>query len=148
MPFDRTNYPSSMKNLDKQVRDKAIDIVNAMLEEGYKEDNAIPIAVSQAKDWAADASRNELKQIRKKDLKNHDKYKGNSSARLQDADVIVSYNYDKDKWQVTSKGASQVEGYYDSKKEASNRAKEIADNRESKVISKTKEESKWMNLAG
>ena len=148
MPFDRTNYPSSMKNLDKQVRDKAIDIVNAMLEEGYKEDNAIPIAVSQAKDWAADASRNELKQIRKKDLKNHDKDKGNSSARLQDADVIVSYNYDKDKWQVTSKGASQVEGYYDSKKEASNRAKEIADNRESKVISKTKEESKWMNLAG
>ena len=145
MPFDRKDYPASMKNLDKEVRDKAIDIVNAMLEEGYKEDNAIPIAISQAKDWAADASTKELEQIRKKDLKDHDKNEGKSSARLQDRDVIVSYNYDKDKWQVVSKGASQVEGYYDSKKEASNRAKEIADNRESKIIKKTKEESKWMN---
>ncbi|WP_297281898.1 DUF2188 domain-containing protein [uncultured Anaerococcus sp.] len=142
MPFDRKDYPASMKNLDKEVRDKAIDIVNAMLEEGYKEDNAIPIAISQAKDWAADASTKELEQIRKKDLKDHDKNEGKSSARLQDRDVIVSYNYDKDKWQVVSKGASQVEGYYDSKKEASNRAKEIADNRESKIIKKTKEESK------
>lgn len=142
MPFDRRDYPASMKNLDKEVRDKAIDIVNAMLEEGYKEENAIPIAISQAKDWAADASTKELGQIRKKDLKDHDKNEGKSSARLQDRDVIVSYNYDKDKWQVASKGASQVEGYYDSKKEASDRAKEIADNRESKVIKKTKEESK------
>ncbi|WP_394018996.1 DUF2188 domain-containing protein [Anaerococcus cruorum] len=40
------------------------------------------------------------------------------------------------------KKASQVEGYYDSKKEAINRAEEIAENRESKVITKTKEESK------
>ena len=30
MPFDRRNYPNSMKKLDKEVRDKAIDIVNAM----------------------------------------------------------------------------------------------------------------------
>ena len=45
MPFDRRNYPNSMKNLDKEVRDKAIDIINAMLKEGYDEDNAIPIAI-------------------------------------------------------------------------------------------------------
>lgn len=145
MPFDRRDYPVSMKNLDKEVRDKAIDIANAMLEEGYDEDSAIPIAISQAKDWAADASTSELKQIRKKDLKDHDKPDGKSGSRLQDADVIVSYNYDKKKWQVKSKKASQVEGYYDTKKEAINRAKNIADNRESKVITKTKEESKWVN---
>ena len=142
MPFDRRDYPVSMKNLDKEVRDKAIDIANAMLEEGYEEDSAIPIAISQAKDWAADASTSELKQIRRKDLKDHDKPDSKSGFRLQDADVIVSYNYDKKKWQVKSKKANQVEGYYDTKKEATTRAKNIADNRESKVITKTKEESK------
>ena len=144
MPFDRRNYPSSMKNLDKEVRDKAIDITNAMLKEGYDEDNAIPIAISQAKDWANDASNAELKEIRKKDLKDHKK-SDNKSARLQDADVEVSYNYDKEKWQVKSKKASQAEGYYDTKKEATDRAREIAENRASKVITKTKEESKWVN---
>ena len=141
MPFDRRNYPSSMKNLDKEVRDKAIDITNAMLKDGYDEDNAIPIAISQAKDWANDASNAELKEIRKKDLKDHKK-SDNKSARLQDADVEVSYNYDKEKWQVKSKKASQAEGYYDTKKEAIDRAEEIAENRASKVITKTKEESK------
>lgn len=142
MPFDRRNYPNSMKNLDKVIRDKAIDIANAMLEEGYDEDNAIPIAISQAKDWAEDASQSEKNKIRKKDLKDHEKSEGKSGARFQDADIVVSYNYDEEKWQVKSKGADQVEGYYDSKKEAKDRAQEIADNRESKVIAKTKEQSK------
>ena len=142
MPFDRRNYPNSMKNLDKVIRDKAIDIANAMLEEGYDEDNAIPIAISQAKDWAEDASQSEKNKIRKKDLKDHEKSEGKSGVRLQDADIVVSYNYDEEKWQVKSKGADQAEGYYESKKEAKNRAQEIADNRESKVITKTKEQSK------
>lgn len=142
MPFDRRNYPNSMKNLDKEVRDKAIDIVNAMLKEGYDEDNAIPIAISQAKEWANDASNEELKEIRKKDLKDHKKSKSKSGARLQDADVEVSFNYDEQKWQVKSKKASQAEGFYDTKKEAKDRADKIAENRESKVITKTKEESK------
>ena len=145
MPFDRRNYPNSMKNLDKVIRDKAIDIANAMLEEGYDEDNAIPIAISQAKDWAEDASQSEKNKIRKKDLKDHEKSEEKSGARLQDADIVVSYNYDEEKWQVKSKDADQAEGYYESKKEAKNRAQEIADNRESKVITKTKEQSKWVN---
>ena len=61
---------------------------------------------------------------------------------MQESDVEVSYNYDEEKWQVKSKKASQVEGYYDTKKEAKERAEKIAENRESKVITKTKEESK------
>lgn len=142
MPFDRRDYPSSMKNLDKPIRDKAIDIINAMLEDGYEEDDAIPIAIAQAKKWAADASNAELDEIRKKDLKDHEKTEGKSGAKLADSDVEVSYNYDEEKWQVKSKGASQVEGYYDTKAEAKDRANEIAENRESKVITKTKEESK------
>lgn len=142
MVFDRRNYPNSMKNLDKIIRDKAIDIANAMLEDGYDEDNAIPIAIAQAKEWASDASKAEKEQIRKKDLKDHKKSEGKSGARLQDADVEVSYNHDKEKWQVKSKGADQVEGYYDKKQMAKKRAEEIAENRQSKVITKTKEGSK------
>lgn len=142
MPFDRRDYPNSMKNLEKPIKDKAIDIVNAMLEEGYKDEDAIPIAIAQAKKWADDASKAELDEILKKDLKDHEKSEGKSGARLAESDVEVSYNFDEEKWQVKSKGASQVEGYYDTKAEAKDRADEIAENRESKVITKTKEESK------
>ncbi len=52
MPWTKNDYPDSMKNLDKKVRDKAIDIANALLEEGYEEGRAIPIAIDKAKEWA------------------------------------------------------------------------------------------------
>jgi len=34
------------------VRDKAFDIFNALLDEGYEDEQAIPIAIAQAKKWA------------------------------------------------------------------------------------------------
>ena len=52
MPWTKSDYPDAMKNLDKKVRDKAIDIANALLEEGYEEGSAIPIAIDKAKEWA------------------------------------------------------------------------------------------------
>ncbi|MCL4250415.1 MAG: hypothetical protein KJ065_19850 [Anaerolineae bacterium] len=52
MPWTKQDYPASMKNLETRVRHKAIDIANALLEEGYSEDRAIPIAIAQAKRWA------------------------------------------------------------------------------------------------
>ena len=106
MPFDRRDFPNSMKNLDKEVRDKAIDIANAMIEEGYEEKNAIPIAISQAKEWANKASSAELKEIRKKNLKDHQKDKDKTKAKLQNSNVEVSYDHEKEKWQVKSKKAS------------------------------------------
>jgi hypothetical protein len=45
-------YPQSMQYMDTAVRDKAFDIFNALLDEGYDDNQAIPIAVSQAKKWA------------------------------------------------------------------------------------------------
>jgi len=142
VPFDRRDFPNSMKNLDKEVRDKAIDIANAMIEEGYEEKNAIPIAISQAKEWANKASSAELKEIRKKNIKDHQKDKDKTKAKLQNSNVEVSYDHEKEKWQVKSKKASKKEGYYDSKSQAKKRAEEIAGNRDSKVIIKTKEQSK------
>ncbi|GHC40433.1 DUF2188 domain-containing protein [Pediococcus acidilactici] len=51
MPWTKKDYPSSMKNLKERVRNKAIEIANALLQEGYDEDRAIPIAISQAEKW-------------------------------------------------------------------------------------------------
>ncbi len=49
MPWDKNDYPAAMKNLDKDVREKAIEIANALLEEGYEDGRAIPIAIDRAK---------------------------------------------------------------------------------------------------
>lgn len=53
MPWTETRYPASMKNLPPEVREKAIEIANALLvEAGYDEGKAIRIAVAKAKEWA------------------------------------------------------------------------------------------------
>ena len=51
MPWNMQDYPNSMKNMELLVRKKAIDIANAIEEEGYEEDQLIPIAQAQAKEW-------------------------------------------------------------------------------------------------
>jgi len=39
--------------LPMHVRRKAIEIANALLEQGYEEGKAIRIAIAKAKEWAA-----------------------------------------------------------------------------------------------
>jgi uncharacterized protein YdaT len=52
MPWSKNNYPESMKNLDDRIRNKAIDIANALIDYGkMDEERAIPIAISKAKEW-------------------------------------------------------------------------------------------------
>jgi len=41
-----------MSHLPELVREKAIDIANALLAEGYEEGRAIRIAIAQARRWA------------------------------------------------------------------------------------------------
>ena len=54
MPWTKDNYPDSMKSLPEDVRDKAIEIANALLEERKMEEGfAIATAISRAKEWAA-----------------------------------------------------------------------------------------------
>ena len=53
MPWTKKDYPVSMKNLQVAVRNKAIEIANALLEERNMEEGiAIATAISRAKDWA------------------------------------------------------------------------------------------------
>ncbi|GGH25488.1 hypothetical protein [Paenibacillus segetis] len=49
MPWNKQEYPPSMKNLDARVRNKAIEIANALLEEDYEEGRAI--ATAKAEEW-------------------------------------------------------------------------------------------------
>jgi uncharacterized protein YdaT len=51
MPWSDAHYPASMRRLAPAVRRKAIEIANALLEEGYDEGKAIRIAIAQAKRW-------------------------------------------------------------------------------------------------
>ncbi len=136
MPYTRSDFPNTMKNLKKIVRVKAIDILNAMLKEGYKEENAIPIAISQAKEWNESAKQSEIEDLLNKDITEHEE--NSDDARLQDADVRVSYDEEKEMWAVKSVGAKQVGSYHETKKEALDQARTTADNRDSKVIKKDK----------
>jgi uncharacterized protein YdaT len=52
MPWDAAHFPPAMTHLPALVRAKAIEIANALLEEGYEEGRCIRIAIAQAKRWA------------------------------------------------------------------------------------------------
>lgn len=133
MPWNMNDYPASMKNLDPLIRKKAIDIANALLDDGYPDDRAIPIATSQAEKWYDNASAAEKKDFQKakapqkNDSHDHDK----NTKKLMNADVLVKYQ--EDHWIVISEKASQASDTFDKKEQAVERAKEIAKNKNSSV---------------
>jgi uncharacterized protein YdaT len=53
MPWTELNYPPAMEHLPEGVREKAIEIANALLGEGWDEGAAIRIAIAKAREWAA-----------------------------------------------------------------------------------------------
>ena len=48
MPYTKTDFPISLKNLPAKVKNKAVEIINALLDEGYQEARAIAIGTWQA----------------------------------------------------------------------------------------------------
>ncbi len=54
MPYDSNNFPAAMKNLPRDVRIKAIEILNALIEDtSMEEGNAIATAIANAKEHNA-----------------------------------------------------------------------------------------------
>ncbi len=133
MAWNMEDYPASMKNLMPLVQKKAIAIGNALLEEGYPEERAIPIAISQAEKWYADASEKERNDYegapnpQKSDVRQQNK----KAPQLLNADVEVKF--DEEEWAVISKGAKRASDRFRTKEPAVARAKEIAQNKASKV---------------
>ena len=53
MPWSSEYFPAAMKHLPPPVREKAIEIANALRDEGVDEGTAIRIAIAKAKEWGA-----------------------------------------------------------------------------------------------
>ncbi len=134
MPWNMKDFPASMKNLDKLTRKKAIDIANALLDEGYPDSRAIPIAIDQAKEWYENASESERRTFEKENNPSKsDKHDTNPRAgKLLDSDVIVEYA--EEQWIVKSKGAKKASNHFDTKKEAIEKGKQVAQNKESTLV--------------
>lgn len=136
MPWDTQDYPDSLKNLDTAVRKKAITIANAMLDEGYKEDRAIPIATEQAKEWYENASEQDINQVkqmtdRQLQTRDEDNPEDGRPELLEKGEHVLSH---EDGWAVKAQDAKQPSDVFDKKEAAVNRAKEIAKNKGTKVI--------------
>jgi len=109
MPWTKNDYPASMKNLPVEVREKAIEIANALLDEGDNMDDGVAIAtaISRAKDWAANRGIDiepTSDEATTTDVKEHgeDRY-------------VIPY---EGKWAVKSESAERVEKIFDHKIEA------------------------------
>ena len=106
MPWTNKTYPASMKNLPKGVREKAIEIANAMLDEtNANEGIVIATAISRAKDWAVNRGKApERKAGKKTDVKQHG----------EDRYVVPK----KEGWAVKKEASKKVEKVVPTKKEA------------------------------
>lgn len=138
MPWTMDDYPNTWKHFDELERKKAIDIGNAMLKDGYKEGDVIPIATQQAKDWYKDASKAELDELKHKHVTQHQKDQS-ANPKLNDKNVHVYF--ENDEWKVKTEGAKQASDTFEKKADATKRAQAIADNRGTTVIEHKKRES-------
>ncbi|MDQ0297995.1 uncharacterized protein YdaT [Salibacterium salarium] len=140
MPWTMNDYPSSLKNFDKPIRKKAIDIANAMLDEGYEEGQAIPIAIEQAKEWYDTATDEEIEELLKEidptERSEEGKQYDSRPELLDRAELVVSH---EDGWAVQARGAKKPDEVFEDKSKAIQRAKEIAENKGTEAIIYTKE---------
>lgn len=68
MPCTLKGYPEAWKEFEALKRQKAIEIANAMLREGYLEKDVIPIATKKAKDWYRTLSKEEIKALEEENI--------------------------------------------------------------------------------
>jgi uncharacterized protein YdaT len=113
MPWNKRNYPVSMKNLEPRVREKAVEIANALLEEGYEEGRAIAIATSKAKEWNEDHP---------------------PSEKGQESSINLHVVPKGDGWVVKEEGADKIRFSADTKAEAVDKSKEWASDTNASVF--------------
>ncbi len=135
MPWTRDDYPDSMKNLDPEVREKAIEIANTLVEEeGYEEGRAIAIAQSQAKDVI--------------DPDRKPKGGGGSNRRRVEGPPqhVVPHEVG---WAVKREDADQPSKTFETKQEAREYAIDIASNQNTDVVfhdQEGREQKRWEDL--
>ena len=111
MTYTKKDYPVSMKNLKPDIRAKAIDILNALVEEEKMEIGyAIPTAISRAKDWAA--NRGKRVPSTPTDRKKHG----------EDIHVVPR----ESGWAIKKEKAGKASSVFSKKKDAVSRARSLA----------------------
>ncbi|MGY0695012.1 DUF2188 domain-containing protein [Virgibacillus sp. FSP13] len=134
MPWTLNNYPLSMKNLDKVVRKKAIDIANSMVDEGYEEGRAIPIATEQAKGWYENTDEAEVTEYyhegRPTERSKAKSQNENNPERLEEGEHVEKHEHG---WAVISNNAKKPSAIFNRKDNAIKRAREIANNKGTKL---------------
>ncbi|MGM0504149.1 MAG: DUF2188 domain-containing protein [Bacteroidota bacterium] len=114
MPYTKNNYPNTMKNLPEKVRQKAIEILNRLLEDKNMDESiAIPTSISRAKDWAANRG------IDFKQTEADEKMHGN------DLYVMPREN----EWIIKKEKSARASFTFSTKKEAIDKASEIAEDK-------------------
>jgi len=141
------DYPDSLKNFDKVKRKKIIEIGNELLADGYNEDRAIPIAISQGKEWYEDDSQSEIEEYRQESAPKKSENQGSKNPRPELLDNDVEVYFEDGNWAAKTVNAKQADETFEKKEEALERAKTIAENKESNVTSYSKE-GKQMNEEG
>ncbi|MWV45102.1 DUF2188 domain-containing protein [Paenibacillus sp. HJL G12] len=123
MPWNKSDYPVSMKNLDARIRNKAIDIANALLDEGYEEGRAIAIATAQAEKWNEDHPAGHDRSGLPHDSDHRDSKSGPSGSSSHGNLHIVSAD---EGWALKEEGRDKPLSTFDTKKEALHEAKKTA----------------------
>lgn len=133
MAWNMEDYPNAFKNFDRVLQKKMIDIANALVDSGYEEGEAIPIAIEQGKEWYENASEAEQREVLygPNPQKSDDHDTGSTDPSLLDEDVMVYY--EDDQWKVKTVNADQASNVYTTKNEAVKRAREIAENKDTHV---------------
>lgn len=120
MPYSKDKYPDSMKNLNPKVREKAIDILNSLIEEGkMNEGMAIATATKKAKEWAED------KGISTESEKEDNNAEGEKTLHVRSHE---------DGWAIEEEDADQARDVFDKKEYAIERARELAKKNHSRLI--------------
>jgi uncharacterized protein YdaT len=112
MPWTKGDYPESLKNFEPRTRNKAVEIANALLKDGYEEGRAIAIATSQAKEWAEDHPQ----------ISRQDKQKRKQEDENNNLHVLPF----EGKWAVKVEGADEPEFVVDTKAKAVKEALKLA----------------------
>jgi uncharacterized protein YdaT len=130
MPWTTKRYPSSMKNLRGVVRNKAIEIANAILNDSDMDEGlVIATAISRAKDWAENHHKKQDDPALSKttDEKMHGK----------DRYMVPYVNTG---WAVKEEGEREVEKIFNKKKDAKEKATKEAKKINGAVTIQTKTE--------
>ncbi|MEC0124174.1 DUF2188 domain-containing protein [Paenibacillus pabuli] len=143
MPWNKQDYPVSMKNLEPRVRHKAIDIANALLDDGYEEGRAIAIATAKAEEWDENhPTTKNSKQDPKHSPSDHRSEHGKSSSEHRHSEpVSSSKSHDNihvvptdSGWAIKEEGKSKPLSTFHTKAEAVDAAKEKSEKQNIRAI--------------